>query len=537
MILGKGDAAMKRSVWKRCSAPFFILFSVSFLLFLGCGANPTKGGGNKEPTIAIYAYYAEPVLDWDPSVEFSNGIIVMNNMYETLLRYDPENDKFEPVLATDYSKSPDSLSWTFKIRRGVKFHDGTDLNADAVKYSIDRTISLGKGAGYIWGAVKEIHVVDDYTVRFDLKYPAPLDLVASCGYAAFIVSPTAVKTHPAGWLSQGNDAGSGPYMLQSFKMGQEVVLTRFDGYWRGWEGKHYDKVVFQKIAETATRRQMIEKGDASFTLELPYEDVNALKSNSNVAIYVGPSLQNLMLYFNMAKKPLDNKLVRQALSFAFPYQDVVKYAGGNASLSRGAIPVGLWGHGDGLPQYSYDLEKAKSLLAQAGYPNGGIKLLVTYSSGDEAEKKSVELYKSELAKINVDLEIRAMPWASQWELAKGDSQGRQDIFEMYWWPDIASPYSWLFNLFHSEDTPNYNFSYMKDPAFDKLIDQGNESSGIDRRTATQEFITAQKMLIDQAAAIFAYDKKDVFITNRTFKGFKDNPVYPNVVFFYDTYKE
>lgn len=472
-------------------------------------------------------------------MEFSNGIVVLNNVYETLVRYDAPNNKVVPVLATEYSKSADSLSWIFKIRQGVKFHDGTELDAAAVKFSIDRTIKIGKGAAYIWASVKDISVVDPYTVKFDLKYPAPLDLIASAGYAAFIVSPKAVTSHPDGWLSQGNEAGTGPYALQSFKMGQEVVLSKFDGYWRGWEGKHYDKVVFQKIPETASRRQMIEKGDASFSLELPSEDIDALKKNSAVTVFEGPSYQNLMFFFNTAKKPLDNKLVRQALSYAFPYADVVKYAMGDyATQARGAIPANHWGHGDDIPQYSYDIAKAKDLLAKAGYPNGGFSLHLTYLSGDEAEKKAAELYKSELTKLNIDLEIRTMPWDSQWELSKSeDPNKRQDIMAMYWWPDYASPASWLINLYHSEDTINYNMAYWKNKSFDELVDRANEESGVDRSAADKLYVDAQKILVDEAPAIFLYDKKSIYVMGKSFHGYQHNPIYPNVVFFYDTYKE
>lgn len=531
---------MKFFLHKQLVAILLVLLLSASLLLAGCGGSdsgqkPDQG----QMQIAVYAFNSEPVLDWDPSVEFSNGIVVMNNIYETLLKYDSLHDKIEPVLATEYSKSEDSLTWTFKIRQGVKFHDGTDLNAEAVKFSIDRTIELGKGAAYIWSCVKEINVVDDYTVEFKLNYPAPLDLIASSGYAAFIMSPTAVKNNPEDWLSQGNAAGTGPYMLQSFKMGQEVVLTKFEQYWKGWEGQHFDKVVFQKIPETASRRQMVEKGDADITLELPYEDVNALKGNANVTIIEEPSFQDLMFFLNCEKKPLDNVRVRQALSYAFPYEEVVKYAMGDyATQSKGAIPLGHWGHGADLPQYTYNLEKAKELLAEAGYADGGFKLLLTYMSGDEAEKKAAELFKSQLAKLNIELEIRAMPWESQWEMAKSPEPGkRQDIFVMYWWPDFASPYSWLLNLYHSEDHPMYNMGYWKNAEFDRMIDAANETSGIDRAKAEQMYIDAQKILVDEAPAIFAYDKKSVYVLNKSFKGYEYNPIYPNVVFFYDTYRE
>lgn len=522
---------------KKIGIPLIVaLLMVVSMVLTGCGSGKQAG---TQPQIAFYAYNSEPILDWDPSVEFSNGIVVLNNVYETLMKYDPLQDQFQPLLATEYKKSADGLVWTFKLREGVKFHDGTEMNAQAVKFSIDRTIKLQKGAAYIWSAVKEIKIVDNNTVEFDLSYPAPIDLVSSSGYSAFIVSPKAVQSHPDEWLSQGHEAGTGPYMLQSYKMGEEVVLTAFKDYWKGWEGKHFDKVVIKKIPEAVSRRQLVEKGEADITFNLPSEDIQSLTNNSKVNIVEGPSFQNLFFLFNCQKAPFNNKLVRQAMSYAFPYQDVVKYAmGGLASQAKGAIPTGMWGHGDNLTQYTTDLAKAKQLLAQAGYPNGGFKLLLTYMSGDEDERKSAELFKSQLAKLNINLEVRAMPWESQWELSKSkDPNQRQDIMAMYWWPDFASPYSWFFNLYHSEKDIMYNLAYWYNGSFDKVVDKANEISGINRQQAEQMYIDAQKIIVDEAPAIFAFDKKNVFITSKSFKGFQDNPIYPNVVFFYDTHRE
>src|SRR5690606_6940330 len=112
----------------------------------------------------------------------------------------------------------------------------------------------------------------------------------------------------------------------------EVVLTKFEDYWKGWEGEHFDKVVIKKIPETASRRQLVEKGEADVTMELPYEDIEALKGNPSVNVMEVPSFQNLMVFFNTEKAPLDNKLVRQALSYAFPYGDVVEYAMGGYAV-------------------------------------------------------------------------------------------------------------------------------------------------------------------------------------------------------------
>ncbi len=531
---------MKKSYYSKKVVSLLVMVMLMTSFLSGCGGSGgTSAEGKEMPEIAYYSYYSEPVLDWDPSVEASNGYIVMNNTYETLLRYDPAEDKVINVLSTGYTKSEDGMVWTFDIRKGVKFHDGSEVNAEAVKFSIDRTKRIGKGLSYIWDPVDQINVIDTYKVEFKLKYPAALDMVACTPYAAFIMSPKSVSSQPEDWLSKGNEAGSGPYMLESNKMGEEVVLTKFNDYWQGWEGKHFDKVIIRKSAETSTRRQMVEKGEADITMALPPEDVESLKSNPNVEVKVEPSFENLFLFFNTEKEPLNKKELRQALSYAFPYEDVVNYAlGGNAQQSTGPIPNGFWGHGDKLPQYKYDLEKAKELLAKAGYPDGGLKLELTYQAGDEGERKTAELYKAELAKLNIELEVRGMPWESQWSKSKNpDPKDRQDIFMQVWWPDLPSPYSWLYNLYHTEGEILYNVGYYKNKAFDDMIDEANRMSSIDRAKAEEMFIKSQEMLIEDAPSIFAVDKKFVWALNKSFKGHKFNPIYQNVVFFYDTYRE
>ncbi len=512
---------------------------IAFILLFSLIGVAGASAAQDEPRLAYYATHAEPILDWDPSVEFGNGIIVLSNVYETLLRYLPEQDRLAPLLATEYARSDDGLTWTFKIRRGVKFHDGTELNAEAVKFSIERTIRLGKGAAYIWLPVKAIKTPDEYTVVFELNFPSPLDHIVSSGYGAFIVSPKSVKDKPDDWLSRGHAVGTGPYKLRSFKMGDEVILSANKDYWGGWGKNRFDLLVFKKIAEPSSRRQMVEKGEADFVSELPVEDVDALKKNPKVQVRTSPSFQNLLLMLNTAKKPLSDKLVRQALSYAFPYDKVVKYAaGGYARQSRGVVPFGHWGHDESLFRYSTDLDKARELLSRAGYPKGGLKLLLTYTTGDEAQKKMAELFKSELAKIKVDLEVRGMPFASQWEMAKNtDPEKRQDLFAFYWWPDYASPYSWLFNLYHTQENISFNTAYWSSPDFDKLIDRANELTGTNKEEAVKLFVEAQKQLVEEAVTIYVYDKQSVEIMSDSFAGHVNNPIYNYVIFFHDAYRK
>lgn len=501
-------------------------------------SNPDQSGTTDEMDVLYYAYNSIPILTWDPSIEFSNGIITLNNIYEQLLRFNAATKEYEKVLATDYSKSDDGLLWTFKLREGVTFHDGTPFNAEAVKYSIERTKEIGQGAAFIWDPVQEIKIVDEYTVEFVLSYPAPMDVIVSCPYASFIMSPS-LKDKPENWFEEGNANGTGPYKLQESTMGDEVILTKNEDYWKGWDGEHFEKVIIKKVSETSSRRQMIESGEADITVELPSEDVEALKATGNVTVDEVPSFTNLIGFFNNKKAPLNDVKVRQALSYAFPYDDVVKYAmGGYAKQSYGPVPEGMWGHSKELFQYSYDLDKAKQLLQEAGIKEGQLKLLLTYMTGDEAEKKMAELYKAELSKIGVELEIRAMPWESQWEMAMGtDSSTQQDIFVMYWWNDLSTPYSYLYSLFHTEDATLYNLGYYSNPEYDDLIDNAQAKSATNIEEAEKDFIAAQQILMEDTPALFMYDKNVVWVKSPALKGHKDNPSYPFVVFFYDLYRE
>jgi peptide/nickel transport system substrate-binding protein len=252
-----------------------------------------------------------------------------------------------------------------------------------------------------------------------------------------------------------------------------------------------------------------------------------------VKVYTSPQYQNLLGFFNNKKFPLNNTLVRQAISYAIPYDQIITgVLHGFGSQSIGPIPSGMPGHFDDLPKYTYDLNKAKQLLAQAGYPNGGFKLLLTYLTGDTREEGTVELIKSSLKDLNIELDIRAMTWIEQWSLAQGDPLKAQDIFVMYWWPTLLSPYDFLLNLFHSESTIVFNMGYYYHPEVDSLIDQGYALEGSDKTQAFGLYKQAQKMVIDDAAVLFLWDLQDIHIVRSTISGFRYNPAYTTVVFFY-----
>lgn len=511
------------------------------LILSACGngnstSSGTSGAGSAQ-NVAYYAYVYPPTDDWDPSSCFDMGIATLLNLYDTLLRYNPEDDTFTYVLCDEYSSSEDALTWTFHIREGATFHDGTPVNAEAVKFSFERTMEKGLGASYIWAAVESFEVTDEYTLVMHLSYPDAMDLVVSSPYAAFVMSPTALEENGDDWLTAGNEAGSGPYYLESNTNGEQVILSKFEDYWGGWTEGQFDKVVIQKVSESSSRRLMLENGEADFVSSLPAEDLEALANNENVVITRSESFENLVITLNCANGPLSDVNVRKAVSCAFPYEDVIQYAlGGNASKATGPVPQGLWGsveEGE-VPTYDYDLDKAKEYLAQSAYPDGGFTLSLTYVTGIEEQRKLAELFQSELGKLNITLDIQ--PMTADMYVEKGQSSDpadRQDMAILVWYPDVPSPYTFFYTFYHQSDPLSFNWTYYQNDEFDALIDEANTLSATDRDTAIEMYKQAQQILYEDAPAITAYDLDYVHCYNKTFEGFVSNPCYPYTVFFYE----
>lgn len=474
--------------------------------------------------------------DLDPTRSYSAESYVLANCYETLTFYNLPGSKelLSGKLATSWEANTDATEWTFHLRQGVKFQDGEPFNSAAVKYAIMKTKEGGVGAAYMWDPVKDIETPDDYTVIFKLSYSAPLDLIASASYAAWIFSPKLYTDHPADWVNEGHCIGTGPYTMESYEHGSRLIMTRFNDYWGGWKAGQFEKIVFDITEDAVVRQQKIETGEADFTFRLPSDNLPQLESNPNVTVYRGPSFNVAIAMFNTQKAPLDNKLIREAVAYTFPMELFLKNVmAGRAKQSYGPIPVGVWGHSETVPQFHYDLDKAKQLLAQAGHPDGGFKLLYIIVTGDLDGQQLGELWKAELAKVGITLEIQALNWESNWDMCKSGPTNAQDIYLMHWWPDYISPISYLYGMFHSEEKPTFNCAYWYNKDFDKLIDDANSLSGVDRQKATDMFVEAQKMLMDNAVAYFLYDEQNVHVMRSDIKGYVDNPAYAHVVFVYD----
>jgi peptide/nickel transport system substrate-binding protein len=501
-------------------------------ILLSLPATLLAAGGSKD-TI-VYAAYAD-IKDWDPSVAASMEVVMLSSVYETLTVYDTYGAKnVKPGLATSWSTSDDGLIWTFNLRKGVKFHDGTPFNASTVKYSIERTKKMKKGTSYILGAIGKLSVVDSYTVQVHLKNPAPMDIILSSQYAAYIFSPTAA-TRGTEWFMQGNAAGTGPYMVDSWEKSQQTVLKKNDNYWGGWNKKHFKRVVIKVVLEKSTQVQMIKSGEADFASLAPVDSLPALRKSPGVEVLTPKSWKNSSFLINTKKFPTNNLKIRKALQYAWDYSAVVKSIyNGLATVAEGPVPKNIWGHNPNLPKVDFNLEKAKQLIAESGIPKSQLKLSMAYIATSQEYENCAQLLQANLSRIGVQLELKGGPWGTIWKNAK-NVETAPNLQSMTWWPSYPTPNDWLVGLFRTEEKAVFNLSHYSNKKVDALIDEGVKMEGVDRDASIAAYQKAQQMIVDDAPAIFYADLSARIVKRKSIMGYKNDPAYG--IFFYKLYRQ
>ena len=528
----------------RITAACAVVAALTLAACTGGGTNvvrPQAGpaGVKVQEATFVYVSHLEIVTDWDPATSYSNEVQALQNIYETLTLYNPLTKKAAPRLAVSWQSSSDARTWTFRLRPNARFHTGRPVDAAAVKESIERTRALEGGPAYIWESVQSIQIVDPLTVRFHLKYPVALDLVASSTYAAYVYDTKAAGDGDLKkWFAAGRDAGSGPYTVARWNKGkaEELVLKAFDDYWGGWEGPRYRNVVFRVEPDLNAAWRRLLNGEVSFVSRLNPRLYRQAETTPGVRSLQVPSFQNLLVLFNTSYGPLRDIRLRKALQKAIDYDGVIRALRGAGEPATGLVPEGLVGH---TPERRprQDLEGAAQLLAEAGYGPGlrPLRLTLTYAEGDNDEAVLVNRLTETLRELNVTLDARAMKWTEQWARGKAkDPARRQDIFVMYWWPDYADAYSWYLNVFHSQDPPSFNLTYLNDKKTDEKIEALPTLLATNRPAAERAYAELQNRLIDRLAVVavpWVVNYQRAYLGG--VQGYNDNPAYPNVVFVHD----
>ena len=345
-------------------------------MLVGCGGNSSSQAGDKPAASAeagtaadaniadtlVFAQGAEP-RGLDPAfVDDGESSKVIVNVYEGLLAYAKDSTELEPCLAESWEVSEDGLSYTFKLRQGVKFHDGTDFNADAVKVNIDRQLPPQRQedmpyASFVYADVKDVVVVDEYTVQINLtkKNTAFLANLAM-SLAAPIASPTALEAN-GGNLNE-SPVGTGPYKFVEWNPSEDIILTRNDEYWR--EPAKTKNIVFKFIPDNSARIVALKSGEVDMIDGIDSTGVDQIKADGNELYNVSGMNINYMAY-NTTRAPFDNVAVRTALSKAVNVPELVTALYGDyAELATTILPTFMPGYSADVKQVEYDPESAKA---------------------------------------------------------------------------------------------------------------------------------------------------------------------------------
>ena len=480
----------------------------------------------------------------DPGVSFDGqSVLLWRGVYEALLKYKGGTTEIEPNLAESYSISPDKLTYTFKIRKGIKFQDGETLDAAAVKLNIDRQIAIKQGIAYALGPVTKIETPDDSTVVLHLSTPSDGLLSAFAGlYTVEMISPKAIKDHTTNndwgqaWL-RDHMVGTGPYMLQGYTQSQQAVFARNPNYWRGWDGDHFQRVIVKYIHEPSTEQLLLQQGEIDVALFLPDDVVESLDGKPGIAVTNVPSFNLYYIVLPTNKGPTANVKVRQAIAYGFNYQSFVKdMLRGKARQARGPLPSNFISFNPNIPQYDYDPAKAKQLLAEAGYPKGGFTLKYIYESGYWWKRPLGELFQSNMKDLGITVEIQEMS-PSAWAATLSNPQTAGEAFGLVWWPTLATPYDYMWSVFdtQAQGSAGYNWGYYSNPKLDKLLDAA--SSEPDDAKRKEMYGEAQKLLVEESPALYIYEKNYRLPMSDKLQGFVFNGIYIETIDFYAVHKE
>jgi len=430
-----------------------LMFAVITCLFLVMSAAAPNAFAVARTDVLVIGMATSDIISLDPAKAFEfSGVGIINQVYDKLLDFPAGRfDKPELSLAKSWTVSADGKVWTFKLREGVKFHSGNEVTAEDIVYSFQRVVYLKDQPAFIllqFGITEDsIKAIDKYTVQITLDKQYAGGLFFSCLAAgvASIVDSKVVKQHeqktdkyPDGdrgltWLSR-NSAGSGPFILRKWEKNDRVVLDAFEKHFR--HPPKVKRVIIKEIVEATSRRLQVEKGDIDVAWEMFPDQVRELEGNPDIKIARIAALQIWYLGMNVSKGPLADNRVRKAIRYAIDYDGIIKNIMAGAGVPTNTfIPKGFAGYEDKII-YRTDLEKARQLLKEAGYPNG---FEVTMNHGDQTPYPEVaQVIQNSLARIGIKVKLHKLVSAQLWPTYRAQ---KHELILARWGPDYIDPHT------------------------------------------------------------------------------------------------
>ncbi|MGY4797434.1 ABC transporter substrate-binding protein [Lysinibacillus fusiformis] len=475
-----------------------MLLLILSTILAACGGSDTKDTGSKdtstggdtagsgEPKILVYGRGGDSVA-LDPAVVTDGeSFTVTANIYETLVNFGERDVTIQPGLAKSWEASEDGLTYTFQLEEGVKFHDGTDFNAEAVVKNIERWKSGADKHPYFSSqfvvgdkqVIESVTAEGDYTVVFKLSQPqAPfLKNLAMSPFA--IASPTAFEADEEGLSA--NPVGTGPFKFVSWVRNDSITIEKNPDYYIDGYPK-LDKVIYRSIPENSARLNDLLAGNIDVADGLSPSDKATIEGDANLQLIERPSMNVGYLGLTVTRPPFDNVKVRQAVNYAIDKQALVDaFYEGLAEPAKNPMPPVISGYNDDVTGYTYDPEKAKALLAEAGYDGKEIELWampVPRPYMPDGQKVAEAIQKN-LEDVGIKSKIVSFEWATYLEKAQN---GEADAFLLGWTGDNGDADNFLYTLLDADNIGSNNYTFYDNPKLHEIFVKAQTEIDEDKR--------------------------------------------------------
>lgn len=496
-----------------------------------------------EKQVLVYGSVGSPVNLEPGNITDGNSLIVQQQIYDRLLEFKPGTTDLQPSLATSWSVSPDGKTWTFKLRPGVKFHDGTDFDAEAVKFNVERWWDAKDPNGYrnagksyeIWqqlfggfkgdpnSLLQDFKVVDKSTIQFVLKQPfAAFPAAIGSGFFG-MASPTAIKKAGANYGTPNSLAvGTGPFVFKEWRTGDRVTLAKNPNYWQKDLPKT-NQLVIRFVTDPAARLAQLRAGQIDFTVDLAPDQIKEIQGDANLVAVPRPSFNVGYLALNTSYKPLADVRVRQAIDLAINKQQIVQaFWGDLGETSPHFIPSILsWAQSKNLTKREQNPQKAKELLTQAGYPNG-FDLELWYMPVSRpyfpTPKPIAEAFAADLSAIGIRVKLNTKDWAAY--IADRKKTPGFQAFMLGWTADYGDPDSFYYPHFGPGGT--VDIGNWKNDKVIQLLNQGRATG--DQTARAKIYAQVDEILHQEAVRLPIVHSQPLLAKRKNIEGWLPSPL-------------